>query len=290
MRMSLVRASSWWVVAACSPLLVAACVSPDNVARETDAGDVGTGGQSGPGSGGSTGAGQGGSGGSGQGGRGMGGSGTTGVGGRLGGAGSGVGGTMVVGPGANLTDDFETGDVTRRWLAPQSSDSTPCGVWAVVAEGTNHVYQQTSTACTSSNPSWAAGGSTSWVDLRLQVKVRFDTAGSTITIAVRYNNPKDLYWIEFTNDGRIKIRTRTLTTSSVDVTSTPSNQRVPVPAGQWTTVGLGISGSTITAYLGDNRAAPPALTGTASGQTMGGIAIGVAGGTASFDDVLVTPP
>jgi hypothetical protein len=288
--MSWIRGSSgWWIAAAGLALLGGACVSPDTFAREADAGDVGTGGQAGPGSGGSTGAGQGGSA-SGQGGRGVGG--TTGIGGRVGGGGSGVGGTIVTGPGANLTETFEPPGVTQRWLAPQSSDSTPCGAWSVVAEGTNHVYQQTSTACTSSNPSWAAGGSVDWVDMRLKVKVRFEAATSanaTITIAVRYLNPKDLYWLEFSNDGRLKIRTRTLNTSSVDVATLASNMRVSVPDGQWTTIGLSISGTTVSAYLGDNPAAP-SLTGTAGGQVKGGIAIGVSNGTASFDDVVVTPP
>jgi hypothetical protein len=289
-RMNLGRAPLWAAaVTACLLLGGAACVSPSTGGPEVDSGNVvGTGGQSGPGSGGSTGAGQGGST-DGLGGRGVGGNsnpggqgGAPGVGGRI----SGVGGT-IVGPGANFTDDFETGDVNMRWLAPQSNDSTPCGAWSVVAEGANHLYQQSGTC---SNPSFAAGGSTDWVDMRLQVKVRFGASTSTvITIAVRYNSPKDLYWIEFTNDGRMKIRTRTATGSSVDVATIASNARVPVPANTWVTIGLGISGSTVSAYLGENRAAPPVLTGPASGQVKGGIGIGSSDGLASFDDVLVTP-
>ena len=122
-------------------------------------------------------------------------------------------------------DSFETGDVTQRWIAPQSSDNPPCGTWAVVADGaTNHVYSQTSTACTSSNPSWAAGGNISWTDMRLQVRVRFDSAATTstkITIGIRYNDPKDIYFIEYTNDGKMKIRERTAS-STTDVISLAS--------------------------------------------------------------------
>jgi hypothetical protein len=269
-----------------------ACVSPTTVVPGDDGGadsgaPTGAGGTN-AGAGGGTAAG-------GARGNGTGGATVTGLGGRTGAGGTtggGTGGTIVVGSGANLTDDFESGDVTARWLAPQSSDSTPCGTWAVVAEGSNHVYQQTSTACTSSNPSWAGGGSVNWLDMRLQVKVRFPAGASTstvITIAVRYNGPKDLYWIEFTNDGRLKVRTRTLNGSSMDVGTLASSARVPVPDGQWTTLGLGISGGTINAYLGDNRAAAPVVTGPATGQVKGGIGIGVSNGTASFDDVLVTP-
>jgi hypothetical protein len=237
--------------------------------------------------------GQGGSGqgGSGQGGAKTGGGGMTGAGGRTGTGGSGTGGTVIVGPGANFTEDFENAAlVATHWLAPQSNDSTPCGTWALVAEGTNHIYQQSANC---SNASFAAGGSTDWVDMRLQARVRFPT-GSTdtvISIAVRYNSPKDLYWIEYTNNGGMKIRTRTSTGSTTDVAVLTSAMRVPVPDGQWVTLGLAVSGTTVTAYLGDSRAAPPVLTATAAaGQIKGGIAIGSSKGLASFDDVLVTPP
>jgi len=290
------RAGSLTVLAAGMALASAACVSPDVFLRDggdqpgSEGGGSGTAGESG--SGGSKGT----AGSNGAGGHittGAGGTAVTGTGGRTGTAGApGSGGTTVIGPSANLMDNFETGDVTQRWIAPQSSDSTPCGTWAVVADGaTNHVYAQTSTACTSSNPSWAAGGSTDWVDMRLQVRVRFDATATTstkITIGVRYNDPKDVYFIEYTNDGRIKIRERT-TSITTDVASNTSNSRIPVPNGTWSTIGLGIKGSTISAYLGTDPTAAPVLTGTAAGQVKGGIAIGVADGTASFDDVLVTP-
>jgi hypothetical protein len=298
MRLSLASVSGGWLVTTCALALSgAACVSPDTFARGDDAG-AGAAGQSGAGSGGNGtasgmgGSGQGGSGqgGSGQGGAKTGGGGMTGAGGRTGMGGSGMGGTVVVGPGANFTEDFENAAlVGSHWLAPQSNDSTPCGTWALVAEGTNHIYQQSANC---SNASFAAGGSTDWVDMRLQARVRFPT-GSTatvISIAVRYNSPKDLYWIEYTNNGGMKIRTRTSTGSTTDVAVLTSAMRVPVPDGQWVTLGLGVSGTTVTAYLGDNRAAAPVLTATAAGQTKGGIAIGSSKGLASFDDVLVTPP
>lgn len=278
-------------------LASAACVSPDVFLRDggdqpgSEGGGSGTAGANGTG-----GSGNGTGGSNGSGGHtttGAGGTVIAGTGGRTGTAGAtGSGGAVVIGPTANLMDGFETGDVNQRWLAPQSSDSTPCGTWAVVADGaTNHVYSQTSTACTSSNPSWAAGGNIDWVDMRLQVRVRFDASATTstkITIGVRYNDPKDVYFIEYTNDGRIKIRERT-TSSTTDVVSNASNARIPVPNGTWSTIGLGIKGGTISAYLGTDPAAAAVLTGTAAGQVKGGIALGVADGTASFDDVLVTP-
>jgi hypothetical protein len=275
-----------------------ACVSPDVFSRDGGGlpGD-GEGGAPGPGTGGSTNNGSGGSS-NGAGGHivttGAGGTVVTGAGGRTGAGGTtGSGGAGVIGPTANLMDGFETGDVTQRWIAPQSSDSPPCGTWAVVADGaTNHVYAQTSTACTSSNPSWAAGGDISWTDMRLQVRVRFDssaTSSTKITIAVRYNDSKDMYFIEYTNDGKMKIRERSASSTS-DVVSLASKMAVPVPNGTWSTIGLSIKGGTINGYIGTDPTAAPVLTGTASGQTAGGIAIGVSAGTASFDDVLVTAP
>jgi hypothetical protein len=289
------------VLAAGLALASAACVSPDVFLRDAgdqpgaEGGGTGTAGATGAGSGGS---GNGTAGSKGSGGHittGAGGTVVTGSGGRTGTAGAtGTGGAVVIGPTANYMDGFETGDVNQRWLAPQSSDSTPCGTWTVAADGaTNHVYSQTSTACTSSNPSLAAGGNTSWTDMRLQVRVRFDsvpsTSGTKITIAVRYNDPKNMYFIEYTSDGKIKIRERT-SSSTTDVNSLASKMAVPVPVGTWSTIGLGIKGSTINAYLGTDPTAAPVVTGTAAGQTAGGIAIGIADGTASFDDVLVTPP
>ncbi len=280
----------------------AACVSPDTFTR--DGGDQppgGEGGGPGPGAGGGpangSGGSNGGAGSTGAGGHvitGAGGTVVTGSGGRTGSGGTtGSGGATVIGPTANYMDGFETGNVTDRWIAPQSSDSTPCGTWAVAPEttgSTNHVYSQTSTACTSSNPSWAAGGNTSWTDMRLQVRVRFDSGATTstkITIAVRYNDPKNAYFIEFTNDGKLKVRERT-TSSTTDVNSFSS--KVAVATGAWTTLALSIKGSAINAYLGADPTAVAVVTGTATGQTAGGIAIGVSDGTASFDDVLVTPP
>lgn len=279
-----------------------ACVSPDVFIR--DGGDQpgaegGAGGGPTTSAGGSTGS-TGGS--NGAGGRvttGAGGAVVTGSGGRTttssgGATGSGGSGGSIA---ANFMDGFENNDIAMHWGAPQSADTPPCGTWSVIPEttgSTNHVYSQTSTACTSSNATYAAGGIVLWTDMRLQVRVKFGpdaTSNTKIIIAVRYNGPKDLYWLEYTLDGNVKVRTRTTSGSSTDVGSgIPSKMRVPVTAGTWVTLGLGISGTTISAYLGADRTAAPVVTGAAAGQVSGGIALGVLQGTAAFDDVLVTPP
>jgi hypothetical protein len=107
-------------------------------------------------------------------------------------------------------------------------------------------------------------------------------------IGVRFGSDRDQIYIEYTNDGKLKIRQKVAAGGAPsDVSNTT---KVAVPAGQWVTVGLSVSGSTINAYLGTDRTAPPVITATAVGLPAGGIAIGTTGGPASFDDVLVTPP
>jgi hypothetical protein len=287
----------------------AACVSPDTFLR-TDDGGAGTGGNMGVDSGGAPGVGGmavvspmgGRSGGAGQTG-GLGGAAGGSLGGRpgLGGA-TGQGGAGG-GVAANLSDDFEsTTPITDRWIAPQSGDvdsatGIACGDWAVIPEGTttNHIYAQRSTTCTTSNPTWAAGGRTAWTDMRLQARVQFttgSTSSSIITLGVRYKDPKDQYVLQYTMDGKIKVRARTMS-STTDLTTVPAaNVKVPAVIGQWVTLGLSVSGSTVNVYVGTDRTAPPVLTATSTtaGLDMGGVAIGVSNGTAAFDDILVTPP
>ena len=302
--MSLVCASRW-MLAACLSVAGVACVSPATFTGADGGPDSGDqpGGGGGPGSGVSSGGGTGGkttpsgNGGS----TAIGAGGATGLGGRTGSGGTttGVAGNSVIGPTANFSDNFENGNIEMHWLAPQSNTvlsgtSTPCGTWGVAADGaTNHVYEQSSTACTGSTPTWAGGGAVIWTDMRLQVKVRFGagaTSSTLITIAVRYNTPDTMYYIQYSNDGKIKIRTRE-PGGGGDVATIASKLQVPVPAGQWVTIGLSVAGTTLNAYLGEDRTAPAVLTGTTNGTfASGGIALGVAGGTASFDDVLVTPP
>ncbi len=303
---SLVRATRWLIAAACLPMVAMACVSPDTFFREMDGGDLGgaSGAAAGNGGGGTSGGGQGGGpGGSGQGGGSSSLGGHTGQGGVTGsgqGGKTGQGGAVVIGPTANFTDNFETGDVNQRWIAPQSSATNtvngvkvPCGTWSVVTDGaTNHAYQQSSTTCGSSSPTWAAGGNTSWTDMRLQVKVQFPAGATTATvvnIGVRYQDPSNVYLLEFSNDGKTKLRYRA-GGSTTDLPGDISKNRVPVAPGQWVTIGISISGNTLSAYLGDN-ATTPVLTGSVSGLSNGGIGLGVtATQVVSFDDVLVTPP
>ena len=293
-----------------------ACVTPDTFLRGDGGTGTGMGGAVGVDSGGQTGLGgmttgptggsNGGAGHAGLGGAtGLGGAaglgGRTGQGGATGQAGAtGQGGGSVTGPVANFMDNFETGDVTTRWIsdsptnnALNPSSQPACGDWAVVADGaTNHMFQQRASTCSSSNPSWAAGGDTRWTDMRLQAKVQFGagtTTSTKITLAVRFTDDRTQYFIEYTNNGRFKIRSKTASSTS-DVATLASNLAVPVAIGQWVTVGFAVSGSNLSVYLGEDRTAPPILTGTATGLTAGGIALGVSQGVASFDDILVTPP
>jgi hypothetical protein len=294
------RARAWAsvsVLAAGLALAGAACVSPDVFSR--DGGDPiggGEGGAPGPGAGGGPANGSGGS--SGAGGHvvtGSGGTTVTGAGGRVGSGGStGSGG---LGMAANYSDNFEIGDVADRyfWDSPTSTrlnpSSTPgCGDWAVVADGTttNHMFSQRAVC---SGPSWAAGGNGAWTDMRLQAKVQFPAGATTSTrimLGVRFGSDRDQIYIEYTNDGKLKIRQKIAAGGAPSDTSIST--KVTVPSGQWVTVALSVSGNTINAYLGEDRAAPPVITATAVGLPTGGIAFGTTGGPASFDDILVTPP
>jgi hypothetical protein len=297
--MSLTRAhaSPWLLVVTLSLAAAGACVSPDSFVR-TDAapgggtgGDAVTGGGGGPGAGGSPGtAGKPGSGGS------PGVAGATGSAGHVGTGGSpGTGGT-VIGPTPNFTDDFEHGN---SWLSDSPTNtqlnpsSSPCGDWAVVTDpgvATNHVFQQRTAACSSSNPSWSANGNISWTDMKLKARVQFGadaTTSTKITLGVRFFDDRTNYFIEYPLNGRIKIRSKTAS-STTDVNSLASNLAVAVLPGQWVTIALAVSGSTLSVYLNDSPT--PVLTGTATVVTAGGIGLGVAQGTALFDDVVVTAP
>jgi Concanavalin A-like lectin/glucanases superfamily len=281
MAMNLARAATM-IGAAVLVVTGGGCVTPQTL-MPGDGGDAtggATGGGGAIGQGGTTGGGS----------TGLGGA-TVGIGGRTGG----LGGAIIIGPGVTLTDDFEAG--AARWIADPDPgldpSGTPCGNWAVIPDtalATNHVYQQP-TNC--SNPSWAANGSTEWIDMKLQARVRFDTGSTTstkITLAVRFTNDRNQYYIEFSTDGKLKIRAKVEAGGGSSDINDVSSTRVPVPIGQWVTVTLAISGTTASVYLGDNPAAPPVITGPVAGLAKGGIAIGVQQGAASFDDIRVTPP
>jgi hypothetical protein len=288
-----------------------ACVSPDVFLR--DAGDQPGGEGGGPGTGGGIGSGSGGSSGS-AGSNGAGGKTTTGTGGHVttGAGGSvvtGAGGSVVTGSGGRpgtagasggvlFMDGFETGTVGDRyfWDAPNMTNlnpsSTPCGDWAVVLDGTttNHMFSQRATC---SGPSWAAGGDSGWADMRIQAKVKFPAGSTTSTrimLGVRFASDRDQLYIEYTNDGKLKIRQKVAAGGAPsDVSNTT---KVAVTNDTWVTVGLSVSGSTINAYLGADPSAPPVITAVAASTAMpkGGIAFGTTGGPASFDDILVTTP
>jgi len=215
--------------------------------------------------------------------------GASGTGGRAGtGGASDAGSSGDAGGAVLLSDDFESPGVGDRWIADPTLGGA-CGDWAVLTDGATHVYQE-QTSC-SSNPIWAAGGDTRWTDMTAQVRVKLitPTSSTRIVLAVRFQDEKNYYVLEYTPDGKIKIRTK-VAGSSLDVATNASNARVAVVTGEWNTIGLSVSGpgsaSMVTASLNGN----PVLTGTATGLDSGGIAIGAQAAIAAFDDVVVTRP
>lgn len=287
----------------------AACVSPDTFTR--DGGDQPPGGEGGgPGQGAGGGPANGSGGSNGAGGHvitGAGGTVVTGAGGRVT---TGTGGAVVTGTGGRtgtagasggvlLMDGFETGNVADRyfWDGPNMTmlnpSSTPCGAWAVAADDSNAANHMFSQNAVCSGPSWAAGGDGGWTNMRIQAKVKFPTGATTTTrimLGVRFGSDRDQLYIEYTNDGKLKIRQKIGAGGAPsDVSNTT---KVAVTNDTWVTVGLSVSGSTINAYLGADPTAPPVITATAAStaMTMGGIGFGTTGGPASFDDILVTAP
>ena len=131
--------------------------------------------------------------------------------------------------------------------------------------------------------------------MRLQARVQFGAGATTstkITLGVRFADDRSHIFLEYYTTGNMKLRVRDAASgSTTDLVTTPASvTRVPVTAGQWITLGLGISGSAVSAYLGTDRAAAPVLTATTSVPVQGGVGVGVGQGTALFDDILVTAP
>jgi len=198
---------------------------------------------------------------------------------------------------AMWTDDFEssaTGAAPKGWIAdPDPAVTGNPGMWGVVTDGANHVYEQ---QMQTSSLSLAVGGNVNWTDFKLETRVRVVSTSSTssarVTLAARYQDAKNYLLLELTLDGKIKLRSRT-DSSSTDLATNDSKTRTPIDIGGWTKIGIGVSGPaskpTVTAYL---NGAPVMFSSveSAAGTGSGGIALGATAAVVAFDDVTVTPP
>jgi len=98
--------------------------------------------------------------------------------------GTGAGGTKPANTTLPFTEDFEDGEANG--FIAWNEDATQ-GMWVVVADGAGKVYQP---AAAVSDLEFGVGGSTTWTDVALTVKVRLkdDTAGAQILL--RFKDPQ----------------------------------------------------------------------------------------------------
>ena len=115
----------------------------------------------------------------------------------------------------------------------------------------------------------------------MTVKVRLDTADSGAQIAIRFTAPKTYLFVEM-GEGKYKLRGRT-DGSTADLVS-PSPKPVIV-AGTWYTVGITVKGTTANLTLDGTPIGTAAMANALIAK--GGVALGVAEGSVSFDDLNV---
>jgi hypothetical protein len=201
-----------------------------------------------------------------------------------GGSGSGSGGSTAGGGSgptkpANLnlpyTEDFEDGQPNG--FLPWNEDMTQ-GMWAVVADADGMVYQPQAAVA---DLEFAVGGSTTWTDVAMTVKVRLADDSSGAQIVMRFKDPKTYLVVEM-GVGKYKLRARA-NGSTTDLIS-PSPKPVIVP-GTWYTVGLTAKGTSVILTLDGTAIGSPVMCNALISN--GGIALGVAEGSASFDEVHV---
>lgn len=212
-----------------------------------------------------------------QGGSGKGGAGTAGTGGKAGAPSGGAGGMPPVKPAdTNLpySEDFEDGEPNG--FIPWNEDLA-AGTWSVVDDAGGKIYQP---AAAVGELEFAVGGSTTWTDVTLTVKVRLNDAESRAHVVLRMKEPKTYLVVEMA-EGTYKLRGRADGSTTDLVAPSP---KPAITAGTWYTVGITAKGGAVELTLDGMSIG----TGTADASiSNGGIALGVAEGSVSYDDVSV---
>lgn len=200
-----------------------------------------------------------------------------GKGGSTGTAGTGAGGGPPKPVNTNLpfTRDFEDGDGTA--FIPWNEDMM-AGTWVVVADGAGKVFQP---AASVGELEFAVGGSSSWTDVAFSVKVRLNGEDSEAHIATRFKIDKTYLVVEMA-EGKFKLRGRSDGSSLDLITPSPKPQIMP---GTWYTVGVTAKGTSVTLTLDGQVVGTPGMA--AAAISAGGIGLGAAKGSVSYDDVKV---
>src|SRR5262245_38375395 len=111
----------------------------------------------------------------------------------------GTGGTKPANTNLPFTEDFEDG--AANGFIPWNDSSTP-GAWSVVADGAGKIYGPVSAP---SDLELAVGGSTSWTDVTMSVKVRLKDDNAGAQIVIRFKDPKTYLFVEMAV-GKYKLR------------------------------------------------------------------------------------
>jgi hypothetical protein len=207
----------------------------------------------------------------------------TGVAGTNGGSGTGAAGTSGA-PGTVLyTDNFESdavGGMASGWI--QGDTTTGLGTWVVASDGTN-VLQG---AATGSDFTVDVGGNVAWTDYSFQVDVKM-ISGSSWEVGVygRFavgTDKANFYEAYMDDSGSVQLRVKQ--NGSTTTLGTKSKATTAPTLDTVYTFKLDMHGSAITISV--NGVVRVMVTDTT--LTAGGVGVIVEGGTAEFDNVVVT--
>jgi Domain of Unknown Function (DUF1080) len=211
----------------------------------------------------------------------------TGIAGTTGGSGTGAAGTSGAPPGTVLYMDNFDGDTVgsppppAAWI--QGDTTTGLGTWTVVSDASNNVLQG---AATGSDFTVDIGGMLVWTDYTFQVDVKM-ISGSSWEVGVygRFavgTDKANFYEAYMDDSGSVQLRVKQ--DGSTTTLGTKSKATTAPALNTVYTFKLDMHGSTITISV--NGVVRVMVTDTT--LTAGGIGVIVEGGTAEFDNVVVT--
>ncbi len=183
-------------------------------------------------------------------------------------------------------DDFEDGDDVN-WAPDVADGNDVLGSWAVVEAEPGRAYAQTDASF--DDDSWAVGGHVQWTDVVVKTRFRFTEVrameDAVVMLAVRFQSKDDYYYLQYSGDGTLKIRTR-VGGEEPELASQEVNAVAAV--GEWIDLGLTVRGTSLEASVDGTLVSSEVVD---ADLASGGIALGVRENAAvEFDDVKVTAP
>jgi hypothetical protein len=171
---------------------------------------------------------------------------------------------------ASFTDDFEDGNSTG-WSIQKSS-------WAVITDGTNHVYYKKGT-----DEGRVKRGDNTWTNYSVEAKVNVDNfnGSNKAMVCGRYTDGNNYYAVAISNtdNGAVQIIKKVKGSSTI-----LKSASLPISTGTWYTLKLDMNGSTLNAYV--NGALK--LTATDSSIAAGAVGLVAFKSTTKYDDVVVS--